>query len=676
VLSDFVGRTDALATLDGALARAGADGSRQMAVFSIVGAGGIGKTSLALWWAHGNLEAFPDGQLYVDLQGFGPADTPMSASVAVRGFLAALGVPDASIPADTDDQTALYRSLLSGRRTLVLLDNARDVHQVLPLLPGSPTCTVLVTSRTQLAGLQVRGAHLIALDTLPDDEARALLVARVGKVAAATESESVTALVRFCAGLPLGLAIVAARATEQRLPLASLVEELAAETSRLDALDAGDVASSTRAVLSWSYRALPPQAARAFRLLSLVTGPDVGLDPCAALLDTDRAGARVLLRALAGAHLVQEYQPNRFRMHDLLRIFARECLHADELPAAQQAAVSRLLGWFLRTANAASQVITPLRRHTLIPTEVGESPFQTYDQALNWLSVEHRNVTAAIDLGAERGAHDLVWPLAIPLSSYYNLNKGWREYLRTLRVALEAARMADTDHGMAWVLNAMGITHVHLDELDEAMSCFEQALALRQKAGDQVGASVALNNLGETYRLAGDYARAVEYYERDHALCRERGDEDGQSICLNNLGKAQLALGNIAEAVRCQRLALELRRRVTNLPYEAEILTDLGDLYRRCRQLSRSHRSYQLALSAYRELGDALGAAQALVSLGELAHERGNIREARRWGRDALSLAATLNEDDARSLFRAIDALLRQLHYADDRTCAAPTEKK
>jgi tetratricopeptide (TPR) repeat protein len=379
---------------------------------------------------------------------------------------------------------------------------------------------------------------------------------------------------------------------------------------------------------------------------------------------------------LAGAHLVQEYQPNRFRMHDLLRIFARECLHADELPAAQQAAVSRLLGWFLRTANAASQVITPLRRHTLIPTEVGESPFQTYDQALNWLSVEHRNVTAAIDLGAERGAHDLVWPLAIPLSSYYNLNKGWREYLRTLRVALEAARMADTDHGMAWVLNAMGITHVHLDELDEAMSCFEQALALRQKAGDQVGASVALNNLGETYRLAGDYARAVEYYERDHALCRERGDEDGQSICLNNLGKAQLALGNIAEAVRCQRLALELRRRVTNLPYEAEILTDLGDLYRRCRQLSRSHRSYQLALSAYRELGDALGAAQALVSLGELAHERGNIREARRWGRDALSLAATLNEDDARSLFRAIDALLRQLHYADDRTCAAPTEKK
>ncbi|MFL6139688.1 MAG: ATP-binding protein [Frankiaceae bacterium] len=666
VLSDFVGRTGALATLDGALTKTGAGGSPQMVVLSITGAAGIGKTSLALWWAQGKLEEFPGGQLYVDLQGFGPAETPVSPSVAVCGFLTALGVPAANIPADVDDQSALYRSLLSGRRTLVLLDNARNIRQVLPLLPGSPTCTVLVTSRTQLTGLQVRGAQLIELDTLPDEEARALLVARIGNVAVSTQTDSVTALVRCCAGLPLGLAIVAARATtQQTLPLAALVEELAAETCRLDALDAGEVESSTRAVLSWSYRALPPDAARTFRLLSLAAGPDIGLDACAALLGTERTAARVLLRALLAAHLVQEYQPNRYRMHDLLRIFARECLDRDESPAGHQAAVSRLLGWFLRTANAASQMIAPLRRSMLLATEADESLFQTYHEALEWFSVEHRNIAAAIELGAERGAHDIIWPLSIPLSSYYNLNKGWGEYLRTLRITLEAAHMAGSDYGRAWVLNGLGITYAHLEEYDEATNCLEQALALRQKAGDQVGASVTLHNLGETYRLAGNYERAVEHYERDYELCRERGDEDGQSVCLNNLGKARLALGNIPEAIRCQRLALEMRRRVKDLQQEAEILTDLGELYRRCQQYSRSHRSYQLALSAYREVGDALGAAQALVCLGELSYERGEPREATRWTKEALSISATVNEDDARALRRKIDALQRQLHSAN-----------
>jgi tetratricopeptide (TPR) repeat protein len=666
VLGDFIGRKDALAVLGGALTGTGAGISRHMAVFSIAGAAGIGKTSLALWWAHGNLGEFPGGQLYVDLRGFGPSGSPMAPSVAVCGFLTALGVSAADIPADVDGQAALYRSLLSGRRMLVVLDNARDISQVLPLLPGSPTCTVLVTSRIRLTGLQVRGARLIELDTLPEEEARALLVARIGAEAASSQTDSVTALVRSCAGLPLALAIVAARATaQQALPLAFLAEELAAETHRLDALDAGDVGSSARAVLSWSYRALPLEAARAFRLLGLATGPDIGLDACAALLGTQQAVARALIDVLVAAHLVQEHRRNRYRMHDLLRIFSSECLRDDESPVDREQAVSRLVDWFAHAADAASRVIAPLRRRVLSPA-AGEDPaFGTYDAALEWFSVEHRNVAAAVELAAEWRSYDLSWKLAIIMFSYYNLNKGWREYLTSLATALEAACSAGSEYGRAWVLNAMGSAYGSLEYYEEGTSYLEQSLTLWRAVDDRQGVSMTLNNLGETYRRAGSYRRAIEYYEMDRQFCRANGDEDGESVRLNNLGKAWLALGNTAQAIRSQRLALEIRRRVKDLHEEAEILNDLGEVYRRCQQYSRSSQSYQLALAAYRRAGDALGAAQVVVSLSELAHERGELPEARQLAREALTISATVDEDDAPSLRRQIDTLQRQLAAAD-----------
>jgi tetratricopeptide (TPR) repeat protein len=499
------------------------------------------------------------------------------------------------------------------------------------------------------------------LDTLPDEEAQALLVARIGALAASTQADSVSALVSYCAGLPLGLAIVAARATaQQALPLACLVEELAAETHRLDALDAGDVESSARAVFLWSYRALPPDAARAFRLLSLATGPDIGLDACAALLGSQRAVARALLNVLVAAHLVQEHRRNRYRMHDLLRIFSSECLHSDETPQARQEAVGRLLDWFVRAADAASRVIAPQRRPVLSPV-ADDSAFLTYDAALEWFCLEHRNVAAVVELAAEWRSYDLAWKLSIIMYSYYNLNKGWREFLSSLGTALDAARSAGNDFGTAWVLNAMGVAYGNLERYEDATSCLEQSLTQSRAVGDLSGASMALNNLGESCRRTGCHERAIEYYEMDRQLCRENGDEDGESISLSNLGKVRLALGEVAEAIQCQRQALEIRRRVTDLHEEAEILSDLGEAYRQCQQYAHSNQSYQLALAAFQRAGDALGTAQVMVSLAELAHEQGELLEARQRARDALTVAAMVNEDAAPALRRQIDTLHRRL---------------
>ncbi|MEA2462072.1 MAG: hypothetical protein QOH90_2249, partial [Actinomycetota bacterium] len=419
-------------------------------------------------------------------------------------------------------------------------------------------------------------------------------------------------------------------------------------------------ASSARAVFLWSYRALQPEAARAFRLLSLATGPDLGLDACAALLGTQPAAARALLDILAAAHLVQEHRRNRYRMHDLLRIFSSECFRDDEPAAARQQAASRLVNWFVHAADAASQVLAPHRRRVL-SIVADDSGFPTYDAALEWYSVEHRNASAAVQLAAEWRLYDLAWKLAIIMFSYYNLNKGWREYLTTLGTALDATRRAGNDLGTAWVLNATGVAYGSIAHYEEALNCLEQSLTLSRTTGDQQGASVALNNLGETYRRAGSYERAIELFEMDRQFCHDNGDGNGESVCLNNLGKAWLALGNIAEAIRCQTRALEIRPRVTDPHAEAEILNDLGEAYRRCRQYSHSSQSYQQALAAYQKAGDALGAAQVAVSLAELAHERGELLEARQRASEALALSATVDEDDASALRRQIDTLQRQL---------------
>jgi DNA-binding SARP family transcriptional activator len=331
----FTGRASELSTLTGLLDQATA-AAGTATICAITGMGGVGKTALALHWAHRVTGAFPHGQLYVNLRGFGPSDEPAPPGEALIGFLGALGVPPKRIPGGMPAQTGLLRSLLAGRRMLIVLDNARDEEQVRPLLPASPGCVVIVTSRGQLAGLAAaEGASLLKLDVLTDAEAHALLAARLGPQRASAEPDAVTEIAVRCGRLPLALAAAAARAaTYPHFPLASLAAELRDVRGRLDHLDSGDPAVSVRTVFSWSVRQLSPPAARMFRLLSRYPGSDVTVPAAARMAGTDQPGARRLLRELVRCHLLAEPRPGRYAWHGLLRAYAAE--QAEAGPQADQ----------------------------------------------------------------------------------------------------------------------------------------------------------------------------------------------------------------------------------------------------------------------------------------------------------------------------------------------------
>jgi DNA-binding SARP family transcriptional activator len=322
-----------------------ADSGNAMTIFAICGAAGIGKTWLALQWAHQHADRFPDGQLYIDLRGIGRSGKPMTPQSAVRGFLDALGVAALAVPAGLNAQVGLYRSLLADKRMLIVLDNARHPWQVAPLLPGSPTCTTLVTSRRRLTGLVTgHGAVPVDLGPLDDDEARNLLIRHFGKDRAWAEPDAVSALVEYCAGLPLALSIMAARAmTHPGLPLTALADELRDASTRLDALETADMTASLRTSLSWSYDALAPAAARALCLLALAPGPDIGLPAAATLFAQPIATTRALLRGLDHASLLQEHTAGRYRMHDLVRLYARDRAAHDHTTPGEGAALRRVM---------------------------------------------------------------------------------------------------------------------------------------------------------------------------------------------------------------------------------------------------------------------------------------------------------------------------------------------
>jgi DNA-binding SARP family transcriptional activator len=536
----FTGRADELSRLTAVLSEC-EEPAGQMVIWAISGTGSIGKTSLALQWAHQNLDRFPDGQLWVNLRGFDPSGEPMSSELAVRGFLGALGVDPAAIPADPDAQAGLYRSLVAGKRMLVVLDNARDSSQVIPLLPGSPGCAVLVTSRRQLTGLVIsHGARLLDLDVLPAEDARDLLTRYLGADRMAAEPDAVAELLTCSAGLPLAVSIVAARAAAHPgFPLAVLAAELREATTRLDALETGDLTASVRAVLSSSYRALDPLAATVFSLMGLAPGPDIGLSAAASLTMLPEPRVRAVLRDLETASLVQQHVPGRYKMHGLLRLDAADQVSRNQPAGVRTAALRRVTDFYLHTAFAGDQ---QLAAH-LQPIDLGEPatgcvPGRPCDRAaaLAWFDAEHSCLLAALDVALAEGWHARVWQLAWTLNTFHELQGHVGDQLASWQAGSIAAEQAGHLTGRVLARSRLGRACARAGRPAEALAHLNQAIALAEDAGDLTSLADAHRWVSDTWGQQGEYHQALKHATLARSLYQALGHPAGEAQMLTAEG--------------------------------------------------------------------------------------------------------------------------------------------
>jgi DNA-binding SARP family transcriptional activator len=650
----FAGRAGALAALAGLAAEAGgADGaSRAMVISVIEGTAGIGKTALAVHFAHQVAGDFPDGQLYVNLRGFDPAGPPMTPGEAIRIFLDALGVRAAQLPASLEAQSGLYRSLLAGRRMLVLLDNARDAGQVRPLLPASPGCLVLVTSRSQLTGLAAaEGAMPLALDLLTGDEAHELLAARLGGDRLAAEPAAAQELIGLCARLPLALAIAAARAAAQpALPLGGLAGELRDAGGRLDALDAGDAAASVRAVFSWSYQQLDAAAARMFRLLGLHPGPGIGAPAAASLAGLPPRQARAVLAELTRAHLLAEQAPGRFAFHDLLRAYAAERAQADEDDADRHAAIHRMLDHYLHTAHPAALLIHPTsRKITPPPLQPGVEPQCLADigQAQAWFEAERQALMGAATQALEAAFYTHAWQIAWALGRFLDLLGHWDDWIAAEQIALAATERLGDRAAQAFAHWQFGYARARLGDHGDAHAHLEQALSIYTELGDRAGAADAHTALGVTLEEQGRDADALGHTRQALELFTAAGDRAGQALALNGIGWLHIKLGDYRQALTSCGQALELFQELGYPRLEADIWDSLGYAHHHLGDHAESAACYQRALALYREIGDRYARAVTLDHFGDTCHAAGRPDEARAAWEEALAILDDLRHPDA-----------------------------
>jgi DNA-binding SARP family transcriptional activator len=642
---DFTGRSRELRALSAAPDRA------PTLVTAIGGTAGVGKTALAVHWARQVAADFPDGQLYVNLRGFGPA-SPLSPAEALRAFLDALQVPAARIPATQDGRQALYRRLLAGKRVLIVLDNARDPAQVRPLLPGTPTARVLVTSRNELASLVVSdGAAQIGLDVLSVAEARQLLTQRLGPGRVAAESAAASELIAACARLPLALAITAARAVAHpSFTLAALAAELRDARGRLDALSTGEDTTDVRAVLSWSYQSLQPPAARLFRLLGLHPGPEITAPAAASLAGLDLSVARRLLRELTRCHLLAESAPGRFAFHDLLRAYATEQATTTDTPADRRAGTARMIDHYLHTAHAAAVVINGARGALdLSPVQPGTVPedINGHEQAMAWFTAEHQVLLAIINLAAEAGFDVPAWQLPWTLADYLDWLGQWHEMAAIHHVALAATERLGDVAGQACVHRFLGRACFGMHTWDDAGTHLSQALQLYQDLGDGVGQARVHLSLGKVMQQMGRYREALGHARRALVLFGAAGYRPGQARALNNVGWYHALLGDHHQALLRSKQALSLQRELGDRCGEASTWDSLGYSHHHLGQYAKSTNCYQQAISLFAELGDRTGQAEALTHFGDIRSEAGSHRAAIAMWRQALRILEELSHPDA-----------------------------
>jgi len=660
----FTGREPELAALT-RLVDAAVPAGRTVVISAIVGTGGIGKTWLALHWAYQHLDQFPDGQLFVDLHGFTPTGQPVTPADAIRGFLDGLGVPPDQIPADLDAQTALYRRTVGTKRMLIVLDNAADAEQVTPLLPGSHTCTVLVTSRRRLLNLATgQDVRRVLLGVLTDTEARDLLAARLGAERVATEAAAVETLLACCAGFPLALGIVIGRAlTSPDVPLAVLAAELGDSTQALEALDTGEAMASLPAVLSWSVRALSADQARVFGLLGVAPGSDISLPAAAALTALSTSQTCAVLGELEIASLLQQPMPGRYRMHDLIRHYAADTTNDDLTVDVRQAALRRVLDFYTHTAYAADRLLAPQRPSiALEPPAPGVHGQQLADvaAALAWLDTEHPVLLAAQRTAAGHGWHSTVWQLAWALDNFHYRRGHHHDQLAVWQTALPAAEHLSDAAARGFIYRTLGNACAELGRYEEGIRHLHQALALAENEHDTGEQARTHRGLTMAWDRCGDNEQALRHATYALELVRALNRPVAEADALNMVGWCAARLGHYDVAHTHCLEALMLLREHHYPDGEAQVLDSLGYIAGRTGQHQRAIDYLQEALTLRRALGNVSQAATNLDSLGHSYVALGDSGQARTVWWEALRLYRDQGRDTEADLVgQQLDALDR-----------------
>ena len=703
----FVNRVVEIARLDEVLAT---EDPHSITLAVIAGTAGVGKTSLAVHWAHRVRDRFPDGQLYVNLRGYDPGE-PVTSDEALDHFLRALDVSSGAIPARPQARESLYRSLVADRRMLIVLDNAFSVRQVRPLLPGTASCAVLVTSRSRLSGLVARdGAQRVTVDTLTSSEAISLLGLVTGKYRNHDDPEEMAELARLCARLPLALRIAAERAASRPLmPLRELIRDLRDESELWDALSAEDDEESdaVRTVFAWSNRALPPDAARLFRLLGLHPGAHFSAPAAAALCGTGEREARHLLDVLVGAHLVEQPAPGHYQFHDLLRAYSTDQARHLESTEHQREALTRLFDWYLHTARSVAIALHPHWILLDLPQSVPHvTPVTIADhsEAQRWYEAELTNLTAITRAAADCGMDRIAWQLPAVMREVYSYRNPFEDWFTVTRIGLDAARRSGdrlgeallleslgwaskqshrlTDsldyHGAAleiWrergdrsgearALNGIGLAYSAMRRLEEARARFEMAVDIAADVDDRRVAAASDENLGSELARLNDFDRGVRFLRRALSTYKSLDDRLFTSSCMISLAEALCGLGQEIDALSLAEEAVSIALEVGNIVWEGHHLNHLGQIQRANGRHSDALTSYQRSASIHRRIGDRGREALALNGAGEIYGEMGRLDEAADFHRQAVAFQREVGDRWHQAV--ALDDLAAVLNLAGD----------
>jgi tetratricopeptide (TPR) repeat protein/transcriptional regulator with XRE-family HTH domain len=663
----FTGRDEELRRLD-SLAGSDGAGAGTVVVSAIAGMAGVGKTALAVHWAHRVADRYPDGQLYVDLRGYDSA-APLPPGDALAGILRTLGTPSDRIPFELPERAALYRTLLAGRRMLLLLDNVSQVDQARWLLPGTASCLVLVTSRDSLGGLVVRhGARRLTLDLLPPGDAVALLRTLIGDQVDA-DPAGARALVECCARLPLALRIAAElAATRPTDSLADLAAELGGER-RLDALDeVGDDHASVRAVFSWSYRSLTPPAARMFVLLGQHPGPSFDPYAAVALADTDPGGAGRLLGVLSRAHLVESVDAGRWRLHDLLRAYAVDLTdkwRRHDVRHEIRGARTRLVDYYRYAAVTAVGAVYPHVARADKPEPGTPVPDLTEPVAARaWLDAEQATLLAVTRFALRHELHGQTIDLAEAAGRHFVATGRLDEALVVRSLGLDATRKIGDRGREAGTLSAIGGIYWRWGQFEPAFEHLEGSRALYHEIGDRGGEGRALNNLSVICQGQGRFDRSAEYLTRAVPLYQEAGDREGEGSAFNNLGLVDRWRGRYPQATVYFGQALECFQDTGNRSSQTLVLNNMGIIYHRQGRTDLAIAHVERAIAVCREGGEKGCEAIALDSLGAAYLAAGRADDARRTLEQALELAREVGYRTS-----AVDSLVNLARVRDTDGC-------